>query len=762
MSTTQTQTQANANAASAKQAGKRNRRGGGRSKQQNKQAPSDALAKDEQPAEDSAQAASSPAAGAEEPDPDVPVCFICAEPVKYYAVSACNHRTCHVCSLRLRALYKKTDCTFCKDPQPSVIFTTSPDAPFLSFTPEDIPYKDARLAISCETPEMLEESLLLLRFNCPDDTCDYIGKGWADLKLHVRATHGKLMCDLCIRSKKVFSHEHVLYPPNVLPLHLPSMYHKINQRAMPKEQIEGGVHPMCEFCRECFFSDDELYQHMRQNHEECFVCKRNEIQHQYFKNYEALEKHFNDDHYPCHQSECQARKFVVFGSALDLQAHMVDEHGSTMSARDIKDARRVTTGFDFEEVPGAGGRRRGQRDGNRAREPPPQQQQPAAGPSRPNRRQGFGGSLTADGTTPNNPTPPPVQRPATPPRTDIDPATLARHQELMNRINAYAANPSHAVPAVRFAIRSYRANESSARDLISTVWNVLDNHLEHTASIISGFVDILDDEEKRQDLLTSWKGFEVEQKRQFPDLVPSAVGEGYAAVSSGRVLNAKHSTAAQVNSRQVLDRVAQAASSSGPRAPPPRGVQQRYVPGAAPPPRQVPGSAPRPAAESFPSLQQTTGAGPSRAGNNGIRPTPWSASAAGKARAPPTEQVRSVPGPGAHIPTSRRANGNAGPKLSKEGFPELKGSGSGRAAKPPVSGNQSLKNILGQTSAPVVSAWSAGGGGEDSAPGSGTVTPAVEAEDGAQEEGGANGGGGKKKGKGKQKQTLFKLGSFPT
>lgn len=43
-----------------------------------------------------------------------PVCWICAEPVKYYSVSECNHRTCHVCALRLRALYKKTDCTFCK------------------------------------------------------------------------------------------------------------------------------------------------------------------------------------------------------------------------------------------------------------------------------------------------------------------------------------------------------------------------------------------------------------------------------------------------------------------------------------------------------------------------------------------------------------------------------------------------------------------------------------------------------------------------
>jgi hypothetical protein len=40
---------------------------------------------------------------------------------------------------------------------------------------------------------MMEETLLLLRYNCPDSDCDYIGKGWGDLKLHVRATHGKLM-----------------------------------------------------------------------------------------------------------------------------------------------------------------------------------------------------------------------------------------------------------------------------------------------------------------------------------------------------------------------------------------------------------------------------------------------------------------------------------------------------------------------------------------------------------------------------------------
>jgi E3 ubiquitin-protein ligase ZNF598 len=49
-------------------------------------------------------------------DQDIEMCHICAEPMekKSYAVAECNHRTCHICALRLRALYKKLECTFCK------------------------------------------------------------------------------------------------------------------------------------------------------------------------------------------------------------------------------------------------------------------------------------------------------------------------------------------------------------------------------------------------------------------------------------------------------------------------------------------------------------------------------------------------------------------------------------------------------------------------------------------------------------------------
>ena len=45
---------------------------------------------------------------------DGEVCFICASPVVHSAVSPCNHRTCHICALRLRALYKSKACAHCR------------------------------------------------------------------------------------------------------------------------------------------------------------------------------------------------------------------------------------------------------------------------------------------------------------------------------------------------------------------------------------------------------------------------------------------------------------------------------------------------------------------------------------------------------------------------------------------------------------------------------------------------------------------------
>lgn len=124
----------------------------------------------------------------------------------------------------------------------------------------------------------------------------------------------------------------------------------------------------------------------------------------------------------------------------------------------------------------------------------------------------------------------------------------------------------------------------------------------------------------------------------------------------------------------------------------------------------------------------------------GQRNTPWSTSAGSAVRVPV-----SVPGPSAN-----ESQKKVPIPLSKALFPELPASTSARP-KAVVGGNQSLKNILRDT-APASSAWNGGGSG------SATKAPEEAEERGSVTESVS----GRSKKKGKQKQTLFTLGSFPT
>ena len=85
-----------------------------------------------------------------------------------------------------------------------------------------------------------------------------------------------------------------------------------------------------------------------------------------------------------------------------------------------------------------------------------------------------------------------------------------KHARFLTRLQSLTANPTTAVPVIKAATRGYRLAETTARDLILTIWNVMDQKLEHTASIVNAFVDLVDEEEKKQDILASWKTFEIE------------------------------------------------------------------------------------------------------------------------------------------------------------------------------------------------------------------------------------------------------------
>ncbi|KAJ3761707.1 hypothetical protein EV360DRAFT_37272 [Lentinula raphanica] len=718
------------------------------------------------------------------------VCWICAEPVKYYSLSACNHRTCHVCALRLRALYKKDVCTFCKEPQPEVIFTTSSDKPFseyandLSSSTEGSNPKlyDPKLRVTFETQEMMTESLILLRFNCPDSECDYIAKGWGDLKMHVRASHGRLMCDLCIRSKKVFAHEHVLYTYQQLRVHLPSINNTTNQP-------EGGIHPLCEFCRECFAGDDDLYSHMRERHEECFICKRDGVRDQYFASYPDLEYHFSSAHFACSHSVCMQRKFVVFGSALDLQAHMVEEHG----------ASRKVVGIEFAGVRDITSNTNSGRSNREplSREQPPLLPPPAPPQNQTRRRQAFGGALTNGGAATTGG---PVAANANaqsgssrrvspaPGDASVDPAVADRHTAFLTLLSNLAPNPSSAMAAVKAAARGYRAGESTARDLIGIVWNVLDvskdkglgrsstEGLEPTARVINSFVDLLEEDEEKEgvaekdkkslELLREWKGFEIEQRRQFPDLVTSAASSSstgaYAAITSGRVLNAKQSThtssnASRSSTTRVWDRVAQAANSgSGGHVAGPSGRAAAAQRDKFPPLGGVGSSTGL--SKAPPGSRKTPWAGSGSTSTSSTPAFPGLPSSSASSSSSSLAPLRPFSVPASSISSSTNT---PAPKLNTAAFPVLPTSANKRE-KVQVKGNVSLRNILGSTKEAPASKWGANGangssvGPASSAPGIGTATPVVTPglDEGA--------GSSKGRGKGKQKQMLFTLGTFPT
>lgn len=527
---------------------------------------------------------------------DEEVCFICAEPIVLYSVPPCNHRVCHICSMRLRALWKKRDCTFCKAEAANVIFTPDATASYGEFAPSALPYKDEKLGIYFEHEHDYENTIALLRFNCPISHCGVMSGGWADLKTHVKRTHSRLLCDLCIKHKKIFSHEHAVYTAASLQEHL------------------SDEHRYCEYCRQHFYSEDELWVHMRDRHEQCHICKSRseEERWRYFRDYPMLEQHFHREHYLCPAKSCLEKKFVVFENQMELQVHQVQEHGSTLSSRERREALRVDANFYEEpnEEPSSRRRRKGRGDGSLL-------QEPTNAHIAPSRRAQFGHALTEPEGGPEQ----------------------QQSEKYWSTVLAVLNDSQIKLTACRGALQAYRASELGVQDVLKTIMNVTGEGTQEfdvgtTDLVIQSLAEILHHTEKRAELLQAWQAVKGQQTR-FP--APSAS-------SSRGVPELK--TVASGNNR-VWENVARAAANTprGANHFPRLGAPSRGTPG-------IPGSAAH-VANAARRTQSTT--------------TPWSPAAfptLGGAPAP-----RAAPTPHA-VAVSR---GSAAPRAAMQAnqFPRL-------------------------------------------------------------------------------------------
>jgi len=510
-----------------------------------------------------------------------------------------------------------------------VIFTDE-DKNFDEFSEADIALSDSNLGIRYAKKEIQEDTHLLLQYNCPDPDCDVSCHGWPSLHRHVKQEHHKIMCDLCTRNKKVFTHEHELFTKDELRRH----EEKGDDKPGAADQSGFRGHPRCGFCRMHFYSEDELYTHCREKHEKCFLCERANPGERpaYYLNYDTLEQHFKTDHFLCLDKECLDKKFVVFESEMDLKAHQLEKHPSGLT----KDHRKVDLS-DFSlreryhpirggaESSGRVGRGGQQRGPGRGRDPnseplPPSSAQPmrrdelafqraqALLQAAPTPARAFGSQLTpASRPTPTSPprNATPVSRrtnnaefpslgevtralpghaPSVAPEGSGVPTRSTtreqevrqmRHQAVLDRASNLLRGDQTKLNSFRSAISAYKSSSRTAAQLIETFFALFDASSTELGKLVKELADIFEMEVKREGLLKAWNDWRAINE-DYPSLPGSSSQSGTVngpAHGGNRVLRLKSSTAR--SSQSQVSRTASwgtASNSVFPSLPPSSGI----------------------------------------------------------------------------------------------------------------------------------------------------------------------------------------------
>lgn len=541
---------------------------------------------------------------------DGDICFICAEPVEFYAIGECNHRTCFLCNLRLRALFKSQGCPYCKTDLECVVYTKDSVSLYEDLVAKTLPFYDKSLGFKCDSKDAYDRAMYVLQFNCPFGKCAYVDNdGWKGLKTHVQSVHSLQFCNLCVKDKMSFCHEHKLFKKQQLTAH----YSR-------GDGVGFTGHPQCKFCNTSFYDNDQLFDHCRKKHEQCFICVRNGSgRYVYYANYGTLEEHFNNDHFSCMHASCQEKKFVVFEHKLDLQGHELDVHGNSLLGQKARrDAKHVNVNFQYSSVRGEGSgssnrsnaKGKKKEKGNRKPDTMTVNSPDASGVSIAGRRRPAAfGHVSANTNIPHqlhnvlnvaglavteSPTSSaepsemepisiwptlgvdPANGSSTPTRADgdgtmrnrapehfgrltdltsaADGGTLTKHQELLQRVSAYLSHREQPVSRFREITTQYKNGIFSAEEYIDNCWLLFltvpgknaKEMIQRTVKAVAELVPGADQKSQLQNALTNHR---IKQQ-QFPALTPltgSNKAQNRDSGGSSRTMVIKQTTGGSTN-----------------------------------------------------------------------------------------------------------------------------------------------------------------------------------------------------------------------
>ncbi|EOA23160.1 hypothetical protein CARUB_v10016703mg [Capsella rubella] len=294
-------------------------------------------------------------------------CAVCAENLEWVAYGSCGHReVCSTCVVRLRFVLGDPRCCICKTESPIVFvtkalgdytrtindFSTFPSAPKEGRVGAFWYHEDTQAFFDDLDQYRMIKAMCRLSCSVCDKAEDQPRhhrqriKSVEQLKGHLYHKHKLHMCGLCLEGRKIFICEQKLYTRAQLNQHIHTGDSEVDGNESERAGFTG--HPMCEFCRNPFYGDNELFTHMSTEHYTCHFCQRsNPGQYEYYKNYDDLEIHFRRDHFICEDDSCLAKKFIVFQNESELKRHNATEHGGRMSRSQRSAALQIPTSFRY-------------------------------------------------------------------------------------------------------------------------------------------------------------------------------------------------------------------------------------------------------------------------------------------------------------------------------------------------------------------------------------------------------------------------------
>ena len=94
----------------------------------------------------------------------------------------------------------------------------------------------------------------------------------------------------------------------------------------------------------------------------------------------------------------------------------------------------------------------------------------------------------------------------------------SRHAALLTRVSMLVSDSTIKLSSFRSAVRQYRNNESGAKDMVDTIYHVLDRDPDATSGVVREIASLFEGEaekDKRSAVLEALNGFQIEVCQEF-------------------------------------------------------------------------------------------------------------------------------------------------------------------------------------------------------------------------------------------------------